>query len=68
MNLKILNAKHHFCLHFTSFFLFILCDFFILRLVFFYDSTFLNDFSLFLLSRDVVLLAIAQVLSRAYWL
>jgi len=42
--------------------------FFILRLVFFYDSTFLNDFSLFLLSRDVVLLAIAQVLSRAYWL
>ena len=68
MNLEILNTKHYFIyILFLSFFLFYVI--FILQLLFYFcDSTFLNYCSLFLLSRDAVLLVIAQVLSRAYWL
>jgi len=68
MNMEILNAKHHFV--YIYFFLsFYFMWFFILWFLFYFcNSTFLNCFSLFLLSRNVVFLVIVQVLSRAYWL
>jgi len=68
MSLEVLNAKHHF-VHIYFFISFYFMQLSFLRLLFYFcDSTFLSYFSLFLLSRDVIFLAIAQVLSRAYWL
>jgi len=68
MNLEIPNAKHHFVyillLSFFLFYVIFIFATFILFLQFYFPELFF----LFLLNCDVVFLAIAQVLSRAYWL